>query len=43
MAVGTGLKRAYTVSKEDGLREFREGVLRMAEPQLEMDLKRMFE
>jgi len=37
------LKRAYTVSKEEGLREVRSGVLRMEKPPLEMDLKKVFD
>jgi len=36
-------KRAYTVTKADGLRECKGGVLRMHDPALEMDLKTIFE
>jgi ATP-dependent Clp protease ATP-binding subunit ClpA len=37
------LKRAYTVTKAEGLREFKGGVLQIANPPLEMDLKAIFE
>jgi ATP-dependent Clp protease ATP-binding subunit ClpA len=37
------LKRAYTVTKAEGLREFRGEILRIANPPLEMDLKTIFE
>jgi hypothetical protein len=37
------LKRAYTVTKTEGLREFRGGLLQIAEPPLEMDLTRIFD
>jgi Uma2 family endonuclease len=37
------LKRAYTVRKSEGLREFQGEILRIAEPPLEMDLRRIFE
>jgi len=37
------LKRAYTVSKDEGLREVRGGILQIANPPLEMDLKTIFE
>jgi len=37
------LKRAYTVTKTEGLREFQGEILRMAYPPLEMDLRRIFE
>jgi Clp amino terminal domain, pathogenicity island component len=36
-------KRAYTVTKTEGLREFQGGILRIAEPPLEMDLARIFD
>jgi hypothetical protein len=36
------LKRAYTVTKNEGLRELQGEVLRIAEPPLEMDLKKIF-
>jgi hypothetical protein len=38
-----GLKRAYTVTKAEGLREFRGGILHMANPPLEMDLGTIFD
>lgn len=37
-----GLKRAFTVTKADGLREFKGETLRFASPPLEMDLRRIF-
>jgi Uma2 family endonuclease len=37
------LKRAYTVTKTEGLREFQGEILRTAEPPLEMDLRRIFD
>ena len=37
------LKRAYTVNKTEGLREFKGGILRIADPPLEMDLGRIFD
>jgi hypothetical protein len=37
------LKRAYTVTKAEGLREFRGGILQIANPPLEMDLRTIFE
>jgi hypothetical protein len=37
-----GLKRAYTVTKADGLREFRGEILRIGNPPLEMDLRKIF-
>jgi hypothetical protein len=37
------LKRAYTVTKTEGLREFKGGILQIADPPLEMDLKRIFD
>ncbi len=37
------LKRAYTVTKAEGLREFRGGILRIANPPLEMDLRTIFD
>lgn len=37
------LKRAYTVTKAEGLREFRGGTLRMSDPPLEMDLGTIFD
>jgi hypothetical protein len=37
------LKRAYTVTKAEGLREFRGGILQIANPPLEMDLKTIFD
>ena len=37
------LKRAYTVNKTGGLREFKGEILRIANPPLEMDLRRIFE
>ncbi len=36
-------KRAYTVTKTEGLREFKGGVLQIANPPLEMDLSKIFE
>ena len=36
-------KRAYTVNKTEGLREFRGEILQMADPPLEMDLRRIFD
>jgi len=36
-------KRAYTVTKTEGLREFKGEVLKIASPPLEMDLKKVFE
>ena len=36
-------KRAYTVTKTEGLREFRGGILQIANPPLEMDLSRIFD
>jgi hypothetical protein len=36
------LKRAYTVTKGEGLREFRGGTLRIANPPMEMDLGTIF-
>jgi len=38
-----GFKRAYTVTKTDGLREFKGEILRIANPPLEMDLRRIFD
>ena len=38
-----GLRRAYTVTKTEGLREFKGGILKIADPPLEMDLKRIFD
>jgi hypothetical protein len=35
-------KRAYTVTKADGLREFKGEILQIANPPLEMDLRRIF-
>jgi len=37
------LKRAYTVTKAEGLREFRGGILQIANPLLEMDLRTIFD
>jgi hypothetical protein len=37
------LKRAYTVTKTEGLREFKSGILQMTDPPLEMDLRRIFD
>jgi Uma2 family endonuclease len=37
------LKRAYTVTKAEGLREFRGGILQIANPPLEVDLSRIFD
>ena len=37
------LKRAYTVTKAEGLREFRGGILQITEPPLEMDLRTIFD
>jgi hypothetical protein len=37
------LKRAYTVTKAEGFREFRGGILQMANPPLEMDLPTIFD
>jgi hypothetical protein len=36
-------KRAYTFTKTEGLREFKGEILQMADPPLEMDLKRIFD
>ncbi len=36
-------KRAYTVTKTEGLREFRGEILQLANPPLEMDLSRIFD
>jgi len=36
-------KRAYTVTKTEGLREFKGGILQIANPPLEMDLRRIFD
>ena len=38
-----GFKRAYTVTKTDGLRAFKGEILEIANPPLEMDLRRIFE
>jgi hypothetical protein len=38
-----GLKRAYTVTKADGLREFKGEFLQIASPPLEMDLRKIFD
>jgi hypothetical protein len=38
-----GFKRAYTVTKTDGLREFKGEILQIANPPLEMDLRRIFD
>jgi hypothetical protein len=38
-----GLKRVYTVTKTDGLREFKGEILQIANPPLEMDLSKIFE
>jgi hypothetical protein len=37
------LKRAYTVTKTDGLREFKGEILQIADPPLEMNLRRIFD
>jgi Clp amino terminal domain, pathogenicity island component/Putative restriction endonuclease len=37
------LKRAYTVTKSEGLREFKGDVLQIANPPLEMDLRAIFD
>jgi hypothetical protein len=37
------LKRAYTVTKAEGLREFRGGILQIADPPVELDLKTIFD
>lgn len=37
------LKRPYTVDKLEGLREFKGKILRIADPPLEMDLKKIFD
>jgi ATP-dependent Clp protease ATP-binding subunit ClpA len=37
------LKRAYTVTRADGFREFRGGILQIANPPLEMDLSQIFD
>ncbi len=37
------IKRAYTVTKADGLRECKGGILRIANPPLEMDLRTIFD
>jgi hypothetical protein len=36
-------KRAYTITKAEGLRECRGGILQIQDPPLEMDLKRIFD
>ena len=36
-------KRAYTVTKTDGLREFKGEILQIADPPLEMDLRTIFD
>jgi Uma2 family endonuclease len=36
-------KRAYTVTKAEGLREFRGAILQTADPPLEMDLRMIFD
>jgi hypothetical protein len=36
-------KRAYTVTKTEGLREFKGGILQMTDPPLEMDPQRIFD
>lgn len=36
------VKRAYTVTKTEGFREFKGGILQIASPPLEMDLSRIF-
>jgi len=41
--VDPDFKRAYTVTKTEGLREFKGGVLQIANPLLEMDLRRIFD
>jgi Clp amino terminal domain, pathogenicity island component len=38
-----GLKRAYTVTKTDGFREFKGAILQIANPPLEMDLGKVFD
>lgn len=38
-----GLKRAYTVTQAEGLREFKGEILRIADPPLEMDLRTIFD
>ncbi len=38
-----GFKRAYTVTKTEGLREFKGGILQIADPPLEMDLRKIFD
>ena len=37
------LKRAYTVTKTEGLREFKGAILQIADPPLEMNLRRIFD
>jgi hypothetical protein len=37
------LKHAYTVTKTEGLREFQGQILQIANPPLEMDLRRIFD
>ena len=37
------LKRAYTATKTEGLREFKGEILQIANPPLEMDLRRIFD
>jgi Uma2 family endonuclease len=37
------LKRAFTVTKTEGLREFKGGILQSTDPPLEMDLRKMFD
>ena len=36
-------KRAYTVNKSGGLREFKGEILQIGNPPLEMDLRRIFD
>jgi hypothetical protein len=38
-----GSRRAYTVTKAEGLREFKDEILRIPNPPLEMDLKKLFD
>jgi hypothetical protein len=43
LATECSLKRAYTVNRENGLREFKDEILWMVDPPLKMDLKKVFE
>ena len=42
LAAGPDLKRAYTGTKTEGLCEFKGEILQIANPPLQMDLRRIF-